>query len=317
MNQIGITGVYDAARRPHPDRHKLLANYQTALRSIAVPHDNDNPATVKTVEFRAPTTATASGPPRRATSTSRPQRRAADAVDDGATVGEDARGRDRRAGQRPRQRWRSDVGRVGDPAGERCRGDHRRRYRPYLRAGPELLQRPARHAPATRSPTRSTAARPRRSRSRSPASTTRRPRSTTARPWRGLGRERDRRAGQRHRQRRRADVDRVGVPSRERHRGHHRRRQPASPTSPTRTTATTRPARPRTPSATRSTAATRRPSRSRSPASTTRRPRSTTAPPSARTAPRARSTCSPTTPTTTADRRRSRRRRIPRTAPWC
>ena len=36
---------------------------------------------------------------------------------------------------------------VGDPAGQRHGGDHRRRHRPDLPAEPELLQRPARHHP--------------------------------------------------------------------------------------------------------------------------------------------------------------------------
>ena len=66
------------------------------------------------------------------------------AVDDTATVAEDDRGHgDRRAGQRHRRRRRPDQDRLGHPAGQRHRGDHRRRHRADLPAGPELLQRPA------------------------------------------------------------------------------------------------------------------------------------------------------------------------------
>ena len=44
-------------------------------------------------------------------------------------------------------RRRADHDRLGDPAGQRHGGDHRRRDRPDLPAGPELLQRPAGHHP--------------------------------------------------------------------------------------------------------------------------------------------------------------------------
>ena len=58
------------------------------------------------------------------------------AVDDTATVGRGRRGhRGRRAGQRHRRRRRPDHHRLGHPAGQRHRGDHRRRHRPDLRAG--------------------------------------------------------------------------------------------------------------------------------------------------------------------------------------
>ena len=53
--------------------------------------------------------------------------------------------------RRRRRRWPEDDP-VDDPAGQRYGRDHRRRRRPDLRAGPELLQRPARYHPTT-SPT--------------------------------------------------------------------------------------------------------------------------------------------------------------------
>ena len=65
------------------------------------------------------------------------------AVDDAATVVEDdpatAIGR---VGQRHRCRRRADQHRLGDPAGQRDGGDHRRRDRPHLPTEPELLQHP-------------------------------------------------------------------------------------------------------------------------------------------------------------------------------
>ena len=51
------------------------------------------------------------------------------------------RHRDRRLGQRHRPRRRPEDDRLGDPAGPRHGGDHRRRQRPHLPAEPELLQR--------------------------------------------------------------------------------------------------------------------------------------------------------------------------------
>ena len=71
------------------------------------------------------------------------------AVDDSATVARTRRHRDRRAGQRHRHRRRPEADRLGDPAGQRHRGDHRRRHRPDLRAGRQLLQRPAGTTPDT------------------------------------------------------------------------------------------------------------------------------------------------------------------------
>ena len=53
-NQNGITGIYDAGTGVLTlAGTSLLANYQTALRSVQYRHTGDNPATVKTVEFRA------------------------------------------------------------------------------------------------------------------------------------------------------------------------------------------------------------------------------------------------------------------------
>ena len=75
------------------------------------------------------------------------------AVGDAATVAEDAAGDgDRRAGQRHRRRRRPDRRSTGDPAGQRHRGDHRRRHRADLPARRQLLQQPTGGTP-TRSPT--------------------------------------------------------------------------------------------------------------------------------------------------------------------
>ena len=137
-------------------------------------------------------------------------------------------------------------------------------------------------------------------RSPSRASTTRRRRSTTARPWSRtpapraidvLANDTDTDGGR---------DGRVGDAAGERHGGDHRRRERADVSADRRTTAADR-----TASRTRSTAATRRPCRSPSRVSTIRRRRSTTPRRSPRTRPRPRSTCWPTTPTSTAGPSRS------------
>ena len=88
------------------------------------------------------------------------------AVDDAATVAEDVRrDRDRRARQRHRHRRRPEDDRLGhrSPANGTV-VDHRRRHRPDLPAGRRTTATTGRRRP-TPSPTRSTAARPRPSRS--------------------------------------------------------------------------------------------------------------------------------------------------------
>ena len=137
---------------------------------------------------------------------------------------------------------------VGDPAGQRHGGDHRRR-------------RPA--SPTSRTPTTATTRRaPRPTPSPTPSTPAARPppcRVTVTcvddppdrgRRHRDGGRGRsgddDRRAGQRHRRRRRPDHDRLGDPAGQRHGGDHRRRRPASPTSRTPNYCNTRPAPPPT-----------------------------------------------------------------------
>ena len=152
------------------------------------------------------------------------------AVNDTATVVEDAAGHgDRRVGQRHRRRRRPDDDRLGDPAGQRHRGDHRRRHRAHLSARTPTTATPRRAPPSTRSPTRSPrAAPPPPCRSPSPVSTTHRWRSTTPPTvLEDAAADGDRRAGQRHRRRRRPDVDRRGDASGQRHRGDHRWRDRA------------------------------------------------------------------------------------------
>ncbi len=73
--------------------------------------------------------------------------------------------RDRRARQRRQRRRRADVGCVGEPAGGRCGRDHRGRRGADLPAGRRTTATTRRARRRTRSPTRSTAARRRPSRS--------------------------------------------------------------------------------------------------------------------------------------------------------
>ena len=261
---------------------------------------------------RTPTTATAARRPTTSPTRSTAARRATVAMS--VTCVDDAAGRGRRH-RRPCSRTRArprstcwpttptstaaPVDRLGHAAGQRHRGHHRRRRRPHLRARRQLLQRrPADRRLHLHAQRRLDA---RRSRD-----------VTCVDDAAGRGRRRrhrgeDSRAtpidvlGQRHRYRRRPDVDRLGHPAGQRHRGRSPAAAPASPTSRTPTTAT--PARRPTTSPTRSTAARQRDGRMTvtcvdDAAGRGRRRRR----PCSRTPARPRRRARPTTPTSTAAR---------------
>ena len=140
------------------------AEYQAALRAVTYVNTSDNPSTLsRTVTFSL---TTAAGTP---TDVIGIAVFAVDdapvAVDDSATVLEDAAAtavavltNDTDVDGGPMSH------RLGDPAGQRHRGDHRWRQRADLRAPAPTTATTPRAPPPTPSPTRSTVATPRRSR---------------------------------------------------------------------------------------------------------------------------------------------------------